>query len=224
LADEDGSFPALLLMLTVVTGLVDAVSFLKLGHVFVANMTGNVVFLGFSAAGGSQVDALSVMTAIAAFLIGAFVGGGIALRAGGHRGRLLAFATGIKVSLVIVAMITAYAVSVTIGVGRYTVIALLALAMGIQNATARKLNVRDVTTTVLTMTLTGLAADLWRPGGTMPPPTRRLLSVLAMLTGAFLGGLLVLKQSTAAALALAAILLATASVLAFRAPAKTGGT
>jgi uncharacterized membrane protein YoaK (UPF0700 family) len=40
---------AALLGLTVVTGLVDAVSYLRLGRVFVANMTGNVVFLGLSA-------------------------------------------------------------------------------------------------------------------------------------------------------------------------------
>jgi uncharacterized membrane protein YoaK (UPF0700 family) len=46
-----GPLPALLVCLTVVTGLVDAFSYLSLGHVFVANMTGNVVFLGFALAG-----------------------------------------------------------------------------------------------------------------------------------------------------------------------------
>ena len=46
-----GPLPPLLLGLTVVTGLVDAFSYLLLGHVFVANMTGNVVFLGFAIAG-----------------------------------------------------------------------------------------------------------------------------------------------------------------------------
>jgi uncharacterized protein DUF1275 len=42
-----GPLPALMLVLTVVTGVVDAVSILSLGRVFVANMTGNVVFVGF---------------------------------------------------------------------------------------------------------------------------------------------------------------------------------
>ena len=48
---RDGPLPPLLLALTLVTGLVDAASYVNLGHVFVANMTGNVVFLGFAIAG-----------------------------------------------------------------------------------------------------------------------------------------------------------------------------
>ena len=53
--------PALLLALTAATGLIDAVSYLALGHVFTANMTGNVVFLGFAAAGapGLSIDPLA---------------------------------------------------------------------------------------------------------------------------------------------------------------------
>ena len=52
----DGPLPPLLLTLTVVAGLVDATSYLKLGHVFVANMTGNVVFLGFGIAGAGGIS------------------------------------------------------------------------------------------------------------------------------------------------------------------------
>jgi uncharacterized protein DUF1275 len=48
---KDGVLPPLMILLTIVTGVVDAVAYLRLGHVFVANMTGNVVFLGFAAAG-----------------------------------------------------------------------------------------------------------------------------------------------------------------------------
>src|SRR2546430_8631728 len=66
----------LLLGLTVVTGLVDAVSYLALGHVFTANMTGNVVFLGFAAAGGNGLSAPRSGTAVVAFLLGAVIGGG----------------------------------------------------------------------------------------------------------------------------------------------------
>src|SRR5207302_9967017 len=65
----------LLLGLTVVTGLVDAVSYLALGHVFTANMTGNVVFLGFAAAGGKGLSAPRSGTAVVAFLLGAVIGG-----------------------------------------------------------------------------------------------------------------------------------------------------
>jgi hypothetical protein len=49
-----GPLPLLLLALTVVTGLVDAVSILRLGRVFVANMTGNVVFTGFAVTGAPR--------------------------------------------------------------------------------------------------------------------------------------------------------------------------
>src|SRR3954462_13878546 len=66
---------ALLLTLTVVTGVVDAVSFLGLGRVFVANMTGNVVFLGFAAAGETTLSVPASLTAVLAFLAGAPAGG-----------------------------------------------------------------------------------------------------------------------------------------------------
>jgi hypothetical protein len=46
--DVGRALPAMLLTLTVVTGVVDAASYLSLGHVFVANMTGNVVFSCYS--------------------------------------------------------------------------------------------------------------------------------------------------------------------------------
>src|SRR5713226_4871597 len=74
--------PYALLGMTAVTGLVDAVSFLSLGHVFTANMTGNVVFLAFATA---RVPGLSIaysLTALLSFLVGAIFGGRIMARAG----------------------------------------------------------------------------------------------------------------------------------------------
>ena len=50
-SDRFGPLPPLFIAMTLVTGLVDAFSYLVLGHVFVANMTGNLVFLGFAVAG-----------------------------------------------------------------------------------------------------------------------------------------------------------------------------
>src|SRR4051812_24202572 len=67
---EHGRLPVLLVGLTVVTGLVDAVSYVALGHVFVANMTGNVVFLGFALAGAPGLSAPASLAALGAFLIG----------------------------------------------------------------------------------------------------------------------------------------------------------
>src|SRR5437762_11397437 len=71
---------SLLLLLTVVTGLVDAASYLKLGHVFVANMTGNVVFLGFAVAGAQGLSIPASLAALAAFLVGGVAGGSIGRR------------------------------------------------------------------------------------------------------------------------------------------------
>src|SRR5205807_8974479 len=83
----------LLLGLTVVTGLVDAVSYLALGPEFTANMTGNVVFLGFAAAGGNGLSAPRSGTAVVAFLIGAVIAGRMVRCSSGgprHRGTRVA--------------------------------------------------------------------------------------------------------------------------------------
>src|SRR5437867_7362062 len=66
---------ALLLVLTITTGVIDAISVLGLGRVFTANMTGNTVFLGFALAGVPGFSPLRSVAALAAFLVGAFVGG-----------------------------------------------------------------------------------------------------------------------------------------------------
>ena len=86
---------------------------------------------------------------------------------------------------------------------------LLAAAMGAQNAIVRRLAVADLTTTVLTLTLTGLAADHPRLSDSRSPARRRVTAVAAMLAGAVGGALLVLDASTGAALAAATALLAT---------------
>jgi uncharacterized membrane protein YoaK (UPF0700 family) len=214
----DGPLPPLLLAMTVVTGLVDATSFLKLGHVFVANMTGNVVFLGLGIVGAGGVSIWASLTAIGSFLVGGLSGGRIGARWPSDRGRQLALTTSAEFLLVGGALVIATLSSQQIGTaGRYGVIALLAIAMGTQNATARRLAVADLTTTVLTMTLTGIAADAAVAGGRGSKLGRRALSVAAMLLGALIGGLLVLKVDNPAPLALATGLLAAVSILAYRA-------
>jgi uncharacterized membrane protein YoaK (UPF0700 family) len=205
---EHGPLPLLLVLLTVVTGIVDAVSYLSLGHVFVANMTGNVVFLGFALAGAPGLSALASLAALGAFLIGALAGGAIANSFDEHRARHLRGATAIGVPLVLAALVFAAIIGQPVSDGaRYGVIAPLAAAMGIQNATARRLAVPDLTTTVLTLTLTGLAADARLIGGAGGHPDRRLVAVAAMFAGALLGALLVLEVDLVAPLALAVALM-----------------
>ncbi|GAA1413404.1 YoaK family protein [Kitasatospora putterlickiae] len=200
-----GPLVPMLLVLTVVTGLVDAVSYLALGHVFVANMTGNVVFLGFALAGAPGLSATASLAALAAFLAGAWAGGRLAERRPGHRGRLLV-ATAV-VQSVLLAACTAFAAAFGHAEDpvRYTLIGVLGAAMGLQNAVVRALKVPDLTTTVLTMTITALAAD--RTGA------RRLASAAWMFAGALLGAVLVLHATVPVALGAAlALLLAVATL------------
>jgi uncharacterized membrane protein YoaK (UPF0700 family) len=210
-----GPLPVLLLLLSVVTGLVDAVSYLTLGHVFVANMTGNVVLLGFAIAGAPGLSVPASLAALAAFLLGALAGGRIAMRLGDHRGRHLRTAATCGAPLLLVAFVVAVVAGQPVSSGaRYGLLVPMGLAMGLQNATARRLAVPDLTTTVLTLTLTGLAADSRLAGGPGGHPARRLLAVGAIFLGALLGALFVVHVNLFIPLALAAALVASAALLA----------
>ncbi len=179
-----------LLVLTFTTGLVDAVSFLGLGRVFTANMTGNIVFLGFGIAGAGGLPVVSPLVSLAAFLVGARGGGMLAARLAERHPTHVASALSIEAGLIALAAAVAIAVDVEPNaVSGDAVIALLALAMGVRNATVRHLAVPDMTTTVLTMTLTGLAAES-HADGTGKGSARRVAAVLAMLIGAIAGALL----------------------------------
>jgi uncharacterized membrane protein YoaK (UPF0700 family) len=184
-----------LLGLTVVSGLIDAVSYLGLGHVFTANMTGNVVVLGFAAAGAPGFSVPHTATSLGGFLLGAVAGGRVARRLGGGARRTWTRLTlGAEAVLVGASAAVAFAAphaTATV----YTVIALTAASMGLRNATVRELDVPGLTTTtVLTMTLTGLAADSRAGGGSGVRSPRRSAAVVAMAVGAFLGAWLVLQH------------------------------
>ena len=219
---KQGPLPPLLLTLTVVTGVVDAVSILSLGRVFVANMTGNVVFSAFALVGAPGFSLSASLAALAGFLVGALLGGSLTSRLGHDRGLLLR--AGAAAELVLVA--GALALTATAGLhdaaARDGIAALLALAMGIQNAVARRLAVPDLTTTVLTMTLTGIAADLRAKDHGLGGLSRRVLAVVTMFAGAACGALLVLHASATAALGLATGLLAVVTAGAALAARRPG--
>ncbi|HEY6789479.1 MAG TPA: YoaK family protein [Trebonia sp.] len=246
-----GPLPELLLALTLVTGLVDAVSILALGRVFVANMTGNVVFAGFAIAGAPGFSLSASAFALAGFLIGAALGGRLTRRVGHDRALHLRAATAAELGLVVVALViaatsgdpaashgtlhltTVHLTAGHAGPGSAPVVyfgtavtdalaLVLAVAMGIQNSAARKLAVPDLTTTVLTMTLTGIGADSRSGQRGNLALARRLLAVAIMLGGGILGAWLVLQVSATAAVAVAAGLLlvaAACAALAARTPA-----
>jgi uncharacterized membrane protein YoaK (UPF0700 family) len=213
--DPHGPLPPLLLALTVVTGLVDAFSYLVLGQVFVANMTGNVVLLGFALAGASGFSIPAALAALAGFSLGALVGGRVGTRLGAHRGRLLAVAVAVEAALVGAAVgVAATPGDPGAGVARYVLVVLLGLAMGTQSAAARKLAVPDMTTTVLTITITGVFADGRLAGGAASRVGRRGLSTLAMVLGGFAGALLVLRVSEPLGIGVAFVVLCLVAVTA----------
>jgi uncharacterized membrane protein YoaK (UPF0700 family) len=199
----------LLLLLSAATGLVDAASVLGLGKVFTANMTGNVVFLGFATAGQPGFVWPLFVAALGSFLVGAAAGGRMARVHQGHSERrwLVSASVGEAVLLWIAAALAlgwVYDGSPSPRV--FTIIALTGVAMGFRNATIRQLKVADLTTTVLTLTLTGLAADSRIVGGTSPNRARRVGAIAAMFVGALVGALLLRTLGLAAPLALAGLL------------------
>jgi uncharacterized membrane protein YoaK (UPF0700 family) len=188
-----GPLSVLLLSMTLVTGLVDAFSYLTLGHVFVANMTGNVVFLGFALIGAPGFSITASLVALASFATGALAGGWVAAKHAEHRGRLHSTAALLQALLLAAAVGLAGVGGSPVPAGyRYALIVALGAAMGIQNAAARKIAVPDLTTTVLTLTITGIAADSKLVGGQGSKAGRRLVSVVTMLAGAVIGAALVL--------------------------------
>lgn len=180
---------AALLSLTAGTGVIDAVSYLGLGHVFVANMTGNIVFLGFAANRSSGLSASLALIALAAFMFGALLGG-----AAGHRfaGSRVWPGSVLIVQTVMLGVVAALGAALGMAaLGRPVVVAILGCAFGLQNSTVRRMAVADLTTTVLTLTVTGLAADSKVAGGPGAKPVRRVASIVTMLAGAAAGALLV---------------------------------
>lgn len=183
-----------LLAMTVVTGFVDAVSYLGLGHVFTANMTGNVVLLGLALAGAPRVSIARSLTSILAFFLGGIVGGRLELALSGstRRRHVLAAAAFEAILLCAGALACAHA-DVTADrfvIRVYLAILLTAAAMGLRTATVRRLAVADITTTVVTSVLASFAADSSLAGGNNLHIGRRVGSIFSMLAGAAIGTLL----------------------------------
>jgi uncharacterized membrane protein YoaK (UPF0700 family) len=216
----------LLLLIATTTGLVDAVSVLGLGLVFCANMTGNIVFLGFAVAGIPGFNVAPHIVALVGFIVGAIVSG----RIGKHyvtrsRPRWLLAAACFEGGLLWLAAVLVIGyrdthqpeetrLLITVG--------FVAVAMGFRNATIRQLKVNDLTTTVLTMTLTGLFADSHFAGGANPNWQRPTLSVAAIFGGALVGALMVKATGLSSPLVIAGLLVTLGTVLAALHPVWAG--
>lgn len=204
-----------LLLLTFATGVVDAISVLVLGHVFVANMTGNVIFLGFWFVPGSGVDMTAAVVAFGGFLAGTVIGGRLARHVVQQTRRWLVAALGMEIVVLAVLSILAGA-----GVLSYQnntkliLIAGLGLTFGVQNATARQFGIQELTTTVLTSTIVGLGFDSRLAGGTGHREILRYSVVFTMCGGAVVGA--TLSRVTVAPVIALAALIALVSMLIFR--------
>ena len=210
-----------LLVLTLTTGVIDAACYLGLGRVFAANMTGNVVLLGFGIAGSSGLPVVAPLVSLFAFLAGAVVGGRMAVKLPPKETHL---ARAMLIEVALIGLATLLAIVFDITPDHFSgdlIIALLAFAMGTRNATVRRLKVADLSTTVLTMTLTGLAADSRLAGGDGSGGWRRGGAVASMLVGALVGALLV--KADLALVLLAAGLLTLATWLVFMPGAMASG-
>ncbi|WP_069812228.1 YoaK family protein [Streptomyces sp. TP-A0874] len=201
------------LALTFVTGIVDAVGFVGLDRVFVGNMTGNIVVLGMGVAGADRLPVLGPAVALCAFAAGAFLGGLLLRGRGkgwnpvvsvvlGSCGCLLMLLGGCCLVPAVEGhrALELTAVSVTAGV------------MGVQAAAARSLAVRDVTTVVVTSTLTALASESITRGGRHSLLNRRLGAILLIFSGAVFGVLLLELGLAVPLFAAGALTAATACV------------
>lgn len=207
-----GSLPTLLLVLTMVTGVIDAISLLTLGRVFVANMTGNVVVTGFAIAGIPEFSLRTSLAVLAAFLVGAAAAGLLVDRIG-DRGSLLRTAVLVEWVLLAVCLIMVLVQPPAVDtIATIATAVIAALAMGMQNAVARRIAVPDLTTSLVSMSMVGLAADHLHTS--RPTVLRRTSAVLSLLLGAVVGALLIRTVGVAAAFGLILVLLAGVTVAA----------
>ncbi len=177
-----------LMLLTFATGLADALSILVLGHVFVANMTGNVIFLGFWLAPRTSIDLTAVVVALPTFVCTTIISGRLSRHFGDRTRTWITTVLAAEIALLL-------ALSVLAGAGvlhyhdnsKLVMIGLLAVTFGLQHSSARQFGIQELSTTVLTSTIVSLGLDSHLAGGTGERQKLRISVVFTMCAGAFLG-------------------------------------
>jgi uncharacterized membrane protein YoaK (UPF0700 family) len=202
---ENTGLIVVLLAMTAATGIVDAVSYLGLGHIFAANMTGNIVMMGFRLGGASGISLTKSVIALVCFMLGAAVGGRMGRRLNPRQSKI----SGLLVEAIL--LCTAAGLSSNAAMLN-AVVASMAIAMGLRTAIVRKLGVADLTTTVLTLTIAGLAADSTLAGDNNRRWRRRSAGVVYMLAGATAGAALLRFSLTVPLLVCGAIAMVGAFV------------
>lgn len=214
--------PRALLALTAITGIVDAVSFLGFGGLFTAFMTGNVLFVGFSVAGGIELSPAAPLTAIACFVVGVAIGSGIGLAtAPNWRRRFFASASTASVLLMTAGLVGLglHPVPGDPPADHYPVIALTATAMGVRTANMRQLG-SALNTTLITLTMVSFVMEFFHGKGMFhPDQLPRFIAVAAVFVGGAVGTLL-LRLGLAIPLLVAAIGIITTDGLYLAYPAS----
>ncbi|CDO86453.1 hypothetical protein AWC29_09275 [Mycobacterium triplex] len=182
---------AALLLLTFATGLADSLSILVLGHVFVANMTGNVIFLGFWLAPRTSIDLTAVSVALPTFVITTILSGRLSRHFGDRARQWITTVLAAEIVLLLTLSILAGA-----GVLHYhdntklIMIGFLTVTFGLQHSSARQFGIQELSTTVLTSTIVSLGLDSRLAGGTGERQKLRFSVIFTMCAGAFLGATL----------------------------------
>lgn len=184
---------ALMLALTFSTGIVDAIGYLALDRVFTGNMTGNVVILGMAMTGSTDLPVLGPLVALVMFVFGAMAAGR-RLRASpdGWTSATTVIFAGVAVCLALEGLLFLVFGAADVPYKTEAAAAVLGFAMGAQAAAARKVKVADVTTVVVTSTLTALAAESRFGANAGQPWIRRILAVALILLGALVGAALLM--------------------------------
>lgn len=210
--DSESTHLVLMLALTLSTGVIDAVGYLGLDRVFTGNMTGNVVILGMALISGTGLPILGPVLALAGFMAGAAIAGRVLrdTKAAWSARTTAMFLTVGAVLIAAIIVVVAWAdpphavlLSVTASLG---------LAMGTQAATARNIAVKDVTTVVVTSTITGLAADALLGDRGVKLWKRRVAAIVLIGSGAALGAAL-LQIDIAVGMAASALITVTVAIL-----------
>jgi len=211
---------AALLLLTFATGLADSISILVLGHVFVANMTGNVIFLGFWLAPRTTIDLTAVVVALPTFICTTIVSGRLS-RHFGERTRTW-ITTVLATEIVLLVTLSVLAGT---GVLRYQanskliMIGILAVTFGLQHSSARQFGIQELSTTVLTSTIVSLGLDSHLAGGTGERHRLRIGVVATMCAGAFFGATMSRYVIAPVFVVTAAVIAASLAIFRFGPPA-----
>src|SRR5689334_13746330 len=161
---EPATINLMLVALSFAAGYLDAVSYLGLGHVFTANMTGNTVLLGIAIAGLHAARVVGSLIALVGFCTGVAAGTRILYSRRSrapdpsYAWRPLACETAIILVLMLVWSV--YARREVSRPAQSVIIALSAIAMGMQTEAARCMSVGGIATTYVTGTLSDLSAGL----------------------------------------------------------------